>query len=376
MSDPSSDGIHLTKNYHESFSPTDLQWEVSKIDNDFTLYDLFVLIRRIDNLIPGITACFGMPEFEAFWDQINLPRDLDDRNDLEYLELYWTADYNIRTTKRKSPKQQSKICKDLDLPDDEDYWDDPKNGELSNLMGFHGIGPYCHLEHCNSDKPLDESHVCDNDDRCLKKSGYAIEFSPVNNLSHLPIHISTEVYFHQPHVESDRDFHRTGFKLTIDPTLWCFITSVLWELTFVGYTPNKVAIKLQEVLDRVDEAKAHMQQDETKIQTLLRQWSDLIKTGEKISTEKAGKEIGGLKGRIRRTTGQPVIFDSDTHTKQTEIQNSLCEELPHLTDLIRSQPEIMDGHNWVRGDFIILYFNHFRLVVEKLKRAMGDTKDG
>ena len=369
--------IHITKKYaREEFVLTDLQWPIEKIDNDFTLYDLFVLVRRAETLTPGICAAFGMPEFETFWDQINLPRDPDDKDDLEYLELYHHVGYDIRTTQRKSPKQQSKIYKDLGLPDDKDYWDDPKIGELSNLMGFHGIGPYCHLEHCNSDEPMDESHICDNDDRCLKKSGYGIEFSPLNNLKHLPVRVSPNVEFFPPFVESDRDFHRTGFKLTIDPTLWCLITSIFWELTFVGYTPDKIVNESQKLHDSVDEARTHMQQYGTKIQTLLRQWSSLIKTGKKISKRKAEKEVGGLTGRIRRTEGQPVIFDSDTHGEQIKIQDSLCEELPHLTNLIRSQPEIMDGHKWTRGDFIDLYFNHFLLVVEKLKQIDKDKNDG
>ncbi len=253
MSNPSSDGIHLTKEYaKEEFTLTDLQWIIEKVADDFTLYDLFTLICRAETITPGICAAFGMPEFEAFWDQINLDRDPDDEDDLKYLELYWYMGYDIRTTKIKSPKQQSKIYKELGLPDDEDYWDDPKICEMGNLMSFGGVGPGC---------PSKNYHKCD--ENCPKEMGYGIEFSPLNNLKHLPIRVSPEVEFFPPYVESYREFHRTGFKLTIQPTLWCFITSIFWELTFVGYTPERVADKAQELRDRVDEAKSLMKEDDT-----------------------------------------------------------------------------------------------------------------
>jgi hypothetical protein len=101
---------------------------------------------------------------------------------------------------------------------------------------------------------------------------------------------------------------------------------------------------------------------------LLREWVCLITRGETISKEKADKSLGGLLGRIKRTKGQPVVFDFETHNEQLKIQDELCSELPAWADVIRSQPEIMDGHPWTRGDFIELYYSHFRLVVEKLQK--------
>ncbi|KKN91108.1 hypothetical protein LCGC14_0219730 [marine sediment metagenome] len=245
-----SNDICLTKEYaRDGFVPTDLQWQIDKIAEDFTLYDLFRLVYQADIIVPGICATLGMPEFTAFWDQINLERDPDDEKDLEYLELYWRCDYDTRVVKKGGKPTDQKNHGDI-LDNDKNYWDDPKIGEMSNLMGFHGIGPLCPLAHTCS-------HECGDD--CKKEdSGYAIEFTSVNNLQHLPIRVSPKVSFHPPFVESDRDFHRTGFELTIQPTLWCFITSIFWELTFVGYTPDEVADKSQEFHDRVDEAKDHM----------------------------------------------------------------------------------------------------------------------
>lgn len=255
MNDAASNGIHLTKDYYKDFLPTDLQWSVTKIDDNFTLYDLFRLVYHANHMIPGIFTTMGMLEFEAFWDQIQLDRDPDDVDDVAYLELYWHPSYDTRKIKQtgKPTDQPKSNCPIME--DGHNYWDDPKICELSSLMGFHGIGPGC------PSKNLD-FHECGDD--CPIDTGYAIEFTPVNNLAHLPIRVSPRVEFFPPFVESDRDFHRTGFELTIDPTLWCFITSIFWELTFVGSTPNSVADRAQEMYDRVDEAKAHMKQIDKK----------------------------------------------------------------------------------------------------------------
>jgi len=105
--------------------------------------------------------------------------------------------------------------------------------------------------------------------------------------------------------------------------------------------------------------------NKTKILNLLDQWTAAITTGRVAATKGARRIDGGLFGRIKRTTGIPVIFDLESYESQTKIQKSLCEELPQWINIINSKPAI-SGYAWVRRDYIELYFNHFRLVVEKL----------
>lgn len=109
------------------------------------------------------------------------------------------------------------------------------------------------------------------------------------------------------------------------------------------------------------------------VQELLTQWTELIVVGEQASIKKAKRNSEGLNGRIRRITGKPVIFDFESYDKQIKIQNLLCKELPKWAGVILSQPEIMHGYSWTRKDFIELYFRHFRLVVEKLKKTIDRT---
>lgn len=106
---------------------------------------------------------------------------------------------------------------------------------------------------------------------------------------------------------------------------------------------------------------------------LLRVWTELLVYGEKASITKAESNPDGIDGRIRRTSGQPVIFDSESHKTQLILQDLLCKELPEWANIILSKPEIMDGHKWTRKDFIELYFEHFRIVIEKLERIVKRT---
>ena len=115
--------------------------------------------------------------------------------------------------------------------------------------------------------------------------------------------------------------------------------------------------------------------NEVKVQQLLDRWDTLLEIGEQASIEKASKSQDGLDGRIKRTTGTPVIFDSDTFESQNDLQALLCQKIPQFADLIRSKPEIMDGHPWTRGDFIELYFGYFRIVIERLRRLTGRPSD-
>lgn len=251
MSDPASDGIHLTKDYYKDFLPTDLQWSITKVDDDFTLYDLFRLVHHANLMIPNISATMGMLQFEKFWNQIQLDRDPDDGDDVEYLELYWGPSYDIRVTP-KTGKSTDQCAISFLTKKDENYWENHKICELPNLMAFHGVGQGCPV------KDLD-FHECGDD--CPTETGYGIEFTPVNSLAHLPIRVSPKVEFFPPYVESDRELHRTGFELTIDPTLWCFITSVFWELTFVGSNPDEIADKSDDLSERIKDIKEQMNED-------------------------------------------------------------------------------------------------------------------
>lgn len=242
------DAIKLTTEYEMELMH--LHLPIESIDDNFTLYDLFAMIHRLEDLFPGISAIFGMPRFDKFWEQVCLDRDRHDEGDMDYLELYWSVDYDtVVTPKTESEKiewEKHHNYSDSIFNGDNNYWDNIKQGELSNLMGFHGIGDFS------------EEEIKQWPDHAEHKCGYAIEFTSVNNLKHLPIVIKEEVSFFQPFAEKGVEISRTGFMLTRSPSLWTFITSIFWELTFCGFTPQEVSERSSDLSESCREAKKAM----------------------------------------------------------------------------------------------------------------------
>lgn len=107
---------------------------------------------------------------------------------------------------------------------------------------------------------------------------------------------------------------------------------------------------------------------EAGILELLNEWGELIDESEAVSLYNIGKMPGSFGERIRRVDGQHVIFDGDGHSLQKRLQTKLCLMLPGLKNVICSTPELMDGYQWTRKDFAGLYYEHFRIVIEKLRR--------
>jgi len=111
-----------------------------------------------------------------------------------------------------------------------------------------------------------------------------------------------------------------------------------------------------------------------KILGLLEKWERVLKEGEVISLEKAAKLSGGIHGRIKRKNGSPVIFDFCSHQQQQKIieeLKTLMQESSNAMILLNSEPAIMDEYDWKRLDFIDLYYSHFALVIEKLRKEMN-----
>jgi len=248
------DAIRLTTEYEMELMH--LYKPIESIDENFTLYDLFAMIRVLEDSFPGISAIFGMPCFDKFWEQVCLDRDGDDENDIDYLELYWCVDYETivtpMTEEEKAEWQKHHNYPDCIFKGENNYWDDMKRGELTDLMAFHGIGDFS------------EEDIKQWPDHAGHKCGYAIEFTSVNNLKHLPIVISEEVSFYQPFLKKGTELSRTGFILKRSPSLWTFITSIFWELTFLGYDVVQIAAKRKELMETCERAKKYFEKKDGK----------------------------------------------------------------------------------------------------------------
>lgn len=108
-----------------------------------------------------------------------------------------------------------------------------------------------------------------------------------------------------------------------------------------------------------------------KVSVLLDKWEMLLETTQRTAIQKIKKMPGGMEGRIKRTEGSPVVFDSDGYNAQQIIQQELIKELPEYASHIASDPPLMDGHPWLRRDFVQLYFEHYKILIQNLRSEIN-----
>lgn len=102
------------------------------------------------------------------------------------------------------------------------------------------------------------------------------------------------------------------------------------------------------------------------VQLLLDAWVEVVKTCAKDSVKNASRMKGGLDNRVS-PTGKREVFDYISEKRQKEIQNKLYYLMPEFSFLISSEPQILD-QEWKVEDYIELCYNHYMIVIEKLRR--------
>jgi len=107
------------------------------------------------------------------------------------------------------------------------------------------------------------------------------------------------------------------------------------------------------------------------IAELLNKWETIIRTGKKESLKKANSYTGGLSARITQLDRFPIVFDHKFDGEQKRIQKNITNESPELNNLINTLPEILRGYKWTRKDYIDLYFNHYSIVIEKIRKQIS-----
>jgi hypothetical protein len=202
--------IKLKKDYR--VKPFDLQIIVS--ETDLTLGELFEIVNQAESDFPAIAEALGMPNFHKFYSEIK--KECEPDKDLEYIELYWHPDFHIKKSVR------------LDM----------SKAKISPQMSVHAIGEHYMPKNIGIKCPPN----------CKDHSAYALEFSPLNELAHLPIKIN-------PIINSER------MQITIFPSLYQVINSLFYELTFAGCTPEEIRESKGDIKRALDEVKELTDED-------------------------------------------------------------------------------------------------------------------
>lgn len=105
--------------------------------------------------------------------------------------------------------------------------------------------------------------------------------------------------------------------------------------------------------------------NEFKVQQILNRWSDLI-----VSTHKSAIDNTTDRDRVI-VKDNKLLQNSYTTKEQKKIVDELCEELPQLENLIRSEP-YLENLEWKTLDCIEIVFNHYNIVIQKIKDYLCD----
>lgn len=210
-----------------------------EVDPDFTLGDLFKIIERhLDEYDLVFSSHLGRFPLKIYIDDINKECPLDDRENMSYLEVYWSAEYFDHYKFNKEHPDGFSIG-DLKMPPSEPV-EEP--AEITIYAGFHGWGEYNNDQINEQDKP--------------QFGGFAIEFTPLRKLKHLPLHLNKNFILYDESgefkeiVKGEREF-----------TVYDVISSILFEISFAG-EPSERDKKWEEIESDVENWKQKIEEDE------------------------------------------------------------------------------------------------------------------
>jgi hypothetical protein len=174
--------------------------DVIKLSDDFTLLDLFNLIAKEKDVFDIIfySSLGGFP-LQAYLDDIAKDRSPDDGDEIDYLEVY-------RSSER---------------------WD---WGDIDISLNFHGVS--------------------------IKEDiGYAIEYTPLSDLKHLPLRINTNFEIGEVKKEDGHPWKWHVYtKGKVDVTVYELIHAVLFEVSFCG-DPVKRDARREDLFEQFEEIK-------------------------------------------------------------------------------------------------------------------------
>jgi hypothetical protein len=241
---PDSDEYIFTK--VKSFIP--YLDEIIHIDHEVTLEDIFLLFEKDSNLVDIIFGShMGHHPLSAYLEDIKKNCIDESREELEYIGCNWVAeqfDYNKFYQRHKEEKTDP-ILGPLHEPDEDDV------NEISVYVDIHGWGEYVPMD--GEEENYEEGYTPP------EQGSYAIEFTPLYRIKHLPVRLDKKFVIREQGIKGDEE------KILVDGekefTVYEVFGALLSEITFAGL-PEERDKKWNDVLDSIDDYKKSMDEDE------------------------------------------------------------------------------------------------------------------
>ena len=223
--------------------------EVISIDDDITLEDFFNIVEKDEEIINIIFGShLGHFPVGAYIEEIKKDCPLESKEDMYYIELVWVAeqfDYREFYEKYKNDKRdkdEESIFGPLEEPDKDCV------NEISIYISVHGVGKY----------ELAEGETYENEEDVPPDMGYAIEFTPLYRLKHLPIRLNKNFVMRDKNEVGDKPGVVEGEK---EFSVFDVFGEILLEISFAGL-PEDRDEQWKDVINTVDEYKTREEDDE------------------------------------------------------------------------------------------------------------------
>jgi len=225
--------------------------EIVEFDKNLTLRDFFNLLELDEELIDIVFGShLGHFPLGPFVEEVNNDCIPDGREEMEYIKCSWVSDqfdYRLFYEKHHADDNQDEEVTSifgttLHEPTEED------ENEVSIYVDVHGWGPYVP----NEDAEYDE------DEDIPTHTSYAIEFTPLNRMAHLPIKLDTHFEMRDRNELGDEDPIAEG---NMEFSVFDAVGAILSEISFCGL-PEERDEKWQDIVDSVDEAKDKLEDED------------------------------------------------------------------------------------------------------------------
>jgi len=225
--------------------------EVIHIDSEVTLECLFDLLERDEDIINIIFGShMGHHPIRPFIDEIKSKCIPESQEEMEYIDCCWVSEqfdykrFYERFKDEKRSEQDEELFGELEEPSDDE------SNEINIYVDIHGVGPYQPFE--GEEDHYKEGYVPP------ETSTYAIEFTPLYRLKHLPIKLNTSFVMKEEHYDNKEHVVASG---DMEFTVFEVFGAILSEITFSGL-PEERDEKWKDVTDSIDEYKKEFDEDE------------------------------------------------------------------------------------------------------------------
>jgi hypothetical protein len=225
--------------------------DMLEFDKNLTLRDFFSLLKpdvTMLNIVFG--SHLGHFPLEPYIEESERGCVPDGKKEMEYITCSWVSDqfdYRMFYEKHKNDKDPDGSVTSIFNTILHEPTEDDKN-EIAMYTDVHGWGLY----------DPDEDDGFDDEHPAPSHISYAIEFTPLNRMAHIPIKLDTHVEIRDRNEMGDEDPIVEG---EMGFSVFDAVGAILSEISFCGL-PNERDERWQDIVDSVDEAKERFDEED------------------------------------------------------------------------------------------------------------------